>query len=223
MVITHSRGWINRVGLPNPALIGQLTNIEEGLNEGRRMKRFNQSKKEENKQNKNKKEKITERQRKAIWHQQTKKRPEDISTRYLWLVNYGERTSTSTLALGYPLLGPCCLVRAYTTACRSPALAFSAAVHVAIKRSAPCSAVLRHSPSSWAAVVHWLALILKALRSSRRRHIHSISWPPTQPAPSTSSPNINHFGSLLSSMHASNPANRIRLLHTIALVRLLFR
>ena len=41
------------------------------------------------------------------------KRPEDTSSRYLWLVNYGERTSTSPLALGYPLLGPSRHVRAY--------------------------------------------------------------------------------------------------------------
>ena len=41
----------------------------------------------------------------------------------------------------------------HTTACRSPALAFSAAIHFAMKCSAPCSAVLRHFPSSWAAVV----------------------------------------------------------------------
>ena len=38
----------------------------------------------------------------------------------------------------------------HTTACRSPALAFSAAIHFAMKRSAPRSAVLRYSPSPWA-------------------------------------------------------------------------
>ena len=43
-------------------------------------------------------------------------------------------------------------VSGFTTACRSPALAFSAVIHSAMKRSAPCSAVLCHSPSSWAAV-----------------------------------------------------------------------
>ena len=42
----------------------------------------------------------------------------------------------------------------HTTACRSPALVFSAAIHFAMKCSAPCSAVLRHSPSSWAAVFY---------------------------------------------------------------------
>ena len=42
----------------------------------------------------------------------------------------------------------------HTTACRSPALAFSAAIHFAMKCSVPCSTVLRHSSSSWATVVH---------------------------------------------------------------------
>ena len=49
----------------------------------------------------------------------------------------------------------------HTAACRSPALAFAAAIHFAMKCSAPCSAVLRHSPSSWAAVIHWSALMPK--------------------------------------------------------------
>ena len=38
---------------------------------------------------------------------------EDTNLRHLWLVNKGERTSTSPLALGYPLLGPPRRVRAY--------------------------------------------------------------------------------------------------------------
>ena len=78
----------------------------------------------------------------------------------------------------------------HTTACRSPALAFSAAIHFAMQRPAPCSIVLRHFPSSWAAVVHWSALISKVLRSSRKHRIHSFSWPPKQPAPATNSPDI---------------------------------
>ena len=104
----------------------------------------------------------------------------------------------------------------HTTACHSPALAFSAAIHFAMKRSAPCSAVLRHSPSFWAAVVHWSALISKALRSSRKHSIHYFSCPPTQPTPPTSSPNITHFGSLVFSMRATNTANKIRLLRRFA-------
>ena len=51
----------------------------------------------------------------------------------------------------------------HTTACRGPALTFSAAINFAMKRSAPCSAVMRHSPSSWSAVVNWSALKPEAL------------------------------------------------------------
>ena len=93
----------------------------------------------------------------------------------------------------------------YTIACRSPALAFSAAIHFAMKRFAPCSAVLRHPPRPWAAVVHWSVLIPKALRSSRKHPIHSFSWPPTRPALLTNSPNIMHFGSLVSSIRLQIP------------------
>ena len=103
-----------------------------------------------------------------------------------------------------------------TAACHSPALAFSAAIHIAMKRSVPCSAVLRHFRSSWAAVIHWSALIPKALRSSRKHPIHYFSCPPTQPAPLTSSPNITHFGSLVFSMRATNTANKIHLLRRFA-------
>ena len=82
-----------------------------------------------------------------------------------------------------------------------------------MKCSAPCSAVLCHSPSlSWAAVVHWSALMVKALRSSRKYPIHSISWLPTQPVPLTPPPNITHFGSLVSSIRGTILANKIRLL-----------
>ena len=49
----------------------------------------------------------------------------------------------------------------HTTVCRSPALGFSAAIHFAMKRSAPCATVLCHLPLSWAAVVHWSALMPK--------------------------------------------------------------
>ena len=56
----------------------------------------------------------------------------------------------------------------HTTACRSPAPAFSEAIHLAIKCSAPCSAVLRHFPSIWTTVIHWSMLMSVALRSSRK-------------------------------------------------------
>ena len=98
------------------------------------------------------------------------------------LENKGERTSTGPLALGYPALGPSRHV-GHTIACRSPALAFSAAIHFAMKCSAPCSAVLRHSPSSWAIFVHWSVLMPKALRLSRKHLIHSFSCPTTQLTP----------------------------------------
>ena len=41
--------------------------------------------------------------------------------------------------------------------------------HSAMKCSTLCSAVLRYSPSSWAAVIHWSALMPKAVRSSRKQ------------------------------------------------------
>ena len=64
----------------------------------------------------------------------------------------------------------------------------SVAITFTNNRSAPCSAVLRHSPSSWAPVVHWSTLIPKALRSSRKHPIHfSFLCPPAQPAQSAPS------------------------------------
>ena len=48
---------------------------------------------------------------------------------------------------------------------------------------------------------------------------HSLfSLAPTQPAPATNSPNITHFGSLVSSMRATNLTNKIHLLRKVALV-----
>ena len=49
------------------------------------------------------------RERKAKWH----RRRNDTNSHHLWLINYGERTSTSTLSSGYPLLGPSGHVRTY--------------------------------------------------------------------------------------------------------------
>ena len=94
---------------------------------------------------------------------------------------------TAVLSLALPV------TFGHTTACRTPALDFSAATHFTMKKcSAPCSTVLRHSPSSWATVVHCSALMSKALKSSKKQPIHSFSCPPTQPAPPTNSPNITH-------------------------------
>ena len=65
-----------------------------------------------------------------------------------------------------------------TTACHSPAVAFSATINFAMKHAAPCSAVFCHSHSSWTVVGHWSALIPKALTPSRKHPIHSFSCPP---------------------------------------------
>ena len=87
----------------------------------------------------------------------------------------------------------------HTFACRSLALAFSAEINFAMKRFSFCSAVLRHSPSSWAAVVQWLAFLAA----------HAAP-------PPTNSPNIMHFGSLVPSMRTTNPAKKIRVLSKVA-------
>ena len=119
--------------------------------------------------------------------------------RHLWLVNYGERNSTSPL-LRWAILSLVVPVTFghTTTACRSSVLALSAAaIHFAIKCSAPCSTVLRFFPSSWAAVVHGTGLMPKALRSFRKHPIYCFLCPPTQPAPPTNYPNITHFGGLV--------------------------
>ena len=86
----------------------------------------------------------------------------------------GQRTSTSPLALGILFLAlPVTFGHTTVIVCRSPAFVFSAAIHFTMKCSAPCSAVLRHSPSSWAAVVRWSALMPKALRSTRKHPTHN--------------------------------------------------
>ena len=106
----------------------------------------------------------------------------------------------------------------HITACRSPALAFFAAIHFAMKRYVSCSAVLPHFRSYWAAVVHWSALMPKALRLSRKHPIHPFSCPPTEHAPIINSSNITHCGSLVSSMRATNPANKIHHLRKVTSV-----
>ena len=146
-----------------------------------------------------------------MWHRQAKIRQEDISSRHLWLISYtmaSEAARTCFVWAIFPVVVPATF--GHPTACRSPPLIFSVAIHFAMKHSAPCSAVLRHSPSFWAAVVHWLVLMPKALRSSRKHPIHSYFWLTTQPP--TTIPNITHLGSLVFSMCATNPAIKIRLL-----------
>ena len=176
--------------------------IEGRLNEGPRLQRKH---KDENKAKQNKGN--TRERRHGIYLQ---------TRHHLWLVDKGERTSTSPLALGYPLLGPSRHVRTYDCM-RSPALAFSATIHFAMKCSGPCSAILSHSLSRWAAaVVHWSTLMPKALRSSRKHPIIFFLAPHIAPAPLANSPNITHFRSLVSSMRATNLANKIRLLLKVA-------
>ena len=93
----------------------------------------------------------------------------------------------------------------HTPACRSPALPFSAAIHFAMKLSAPCSAALRHPSLSWAAVVHWSALVPKALRSSRRHPIHSFPCPPRslRPPPVPQTPRTSRQFRVLHARHKS--------------------
>ena len=111
----------------------------------------------------------------------------------LWRANqYEPACFRLTLSLVLPV------TFGHIAACRSAALALSAAIHFVMKISAPCFAVLCHSPSSWAAIIHLSGWMPKTLRSSRRHPIHSVSGPPAEPAPPTSSPNITHFGRLSS-------------------------
>ena len=87
--------------LNNYVWLSGRMHIEERLNEG---SWFQSKQKDENET------KQTQHQRKTAWHLQVK-RPEDTSSRHL--INYGGQTSPNTLALGDPLLGTSCHVRAY--------------------------------------------------------------------------------------------------------------
>ena len=127
---------------------------------------------------------------------QKQKFPEDARSRPSWPINSDERITLRTLALGHALLVLPVTFR-YTTACRSLARPFTASIDYAINHCVPCSANLRQSPSSRPAAVHWLAVIMKTLRSSWKDPIHSFSYPPTEPAPPSSSPDIIHFSAVL--------------------------
>ena len=84
--------------------------LKERFNEGPRLQC--KQKDESEKKQKEKHVVITPEETKAVWHWQTK-RLEDASSRSLRLIHYGDRTSTRTLALGYPLLRPSRHVRTY--------------------------------------------------------------------------------------------------------------
>ena len=92
--------------------------IEERLDERPRLQR----KQNDENENKTKQKNVTPEKSVMTLANKTHKRPEYTSSRHFWLINYGEQTSTSTLALGYSLL--------------CPALAFSAVINFAMKRSA---------------------------------------------------------------------------------------
>ena len=92
---------------------------------------------------------------------QKKKRPDRVKvSRHLWLIktklwraNQHEPACFAATILDLVFLvafghTTTIYIVTFDTACRSLALAFSAAIHFAMKRSAPCFAVLRHSPSS---------------------------------------------------------------------------
>ena len=131
----------------------------------------------------------------------------------------GQANQHTPLALDYPLLDHSRHVRAcYCVPQSSPDLLCSdrfcyETFRALFRLLAPFPLTM-----SWAAVVRGSALIPKTLRSSGEHPIHAFSWPPlpTQPAPPTSSPNMTHFGSLVSSMRGTNPANKIRLLRKVA-------
>ena len=76
--------------------------IKEELNEGPRIQgKQTEQKRKTRAKNKNVTPEISK------WHRQTNQNPpKDTSSRLLCLIIYAERTSTSTLVLGYPLHGP---------------------------------------------------------------------------------------------------------------------
>ena len=120
-------------------LSGRL-HIEGRMNEGPRLQRKHEDENEA-KQNKCN----TRERRNGICKPNAR---EDTSSRHLWLVNKGERTSTSPLALGYPPLGSSRHVRAYDCMpLSSPGFLCSGLLHHEIsrplfRRSAPFPLVL---------------------------------------------------------------------------------
>ena len=106
-----------------------------------------------------------------------------------------ERTNTSPLALGHPLVGPSRHDRTYYIQ-SSPG--FCCSGQLRHETSRPLFHRLRHSTSSWAVVVHWSALMPKALGSSRKHHITIFPGPRCSPRPSPilrtsrTSPVISH-------------------------------
>ena len=129
------------------------------------------------------------------WHLQAK-RPQDTSSRHLWLVNKGERTITSPLALGYPLLGPSRHFRAYH--CMPSSLGFLCSDSCCIeifrplfRRSAPFPLVLGCSRRPLVGVAAENSEVVQETP-------HPLFFlPPPQPAPPVNSLNITHSGSFV--------------------------
>ena len=161
--------------LGNCVWLSGLLHIEERLNDGLRL--HSESKKTRTKQNRTH---VNTRERR---HAICKPNARKIQVRTICGYSTMARKSVRARLLWAILSFVLPVTFRHSTACRSPALTFSAAIYFTLKLSAPCSAVLRHSLSSWVAVVHWSVPMAKAPRSSRKHPIHYFSWPPTQPAP----------------------------------------
>ena len=135
---------------------------------------------------------------------------------HLWLINYDRRTSRSTLSLGHPLIGPSRHVRVY----------------YCMPKSSPgflCSDLYCHEtfrplfrrPAPFPLLPGCSSRPLVGVNTESSEFVQETTHPlffrpPRQPAPLTSHMNITHLGSLVSSMSATNPADRIHILRIIA-------
>ena len=125
---------------------------------------------------------------------------------HLWLIKYDTRIITNMLRLNNCVLGPSRHVRAYyRMPLFSPDFLFSDPFgHETFRlllRCLPLAGVDTESSAIAQKISHPLFFL-----------------PPHAARAPTKSPNIAHFGSLVSSMRATNPANSIRLLRIIASV-----
>ena len=125
---------------------------------------------------------------------------------HLWLIKYDTRIITNMLGLNNCVLGPSRHVRAYyRMPLFSPDFLFSDPFgHETFRlllRCLPLAGVDTESSAIVQKISHPLFFL-----------------PPHAARAPTKSPNIAHFGSLVSSMRATNPANSIRLLRIIASV-----
>ena len=154
-------------------------------------------------------------------------RPEFTSSRHMWLINYDERTSTSPLALGYPLISPFRHVRTYYCMSQSSPgfLCSDPSRHETFRplfrRPAPSPLVLGCNRPLMIGLGCSRPLIGNDAEGSEvvQETPHPLfSLGPHTARPPTISPNITHFGSLVSSIGVTNPANKIRLLRKVASV-----